>query len=92
MEMIDGLASVLALVDHKTITVGETKDLTDLLGGVEDVHVIAGIGQGGETCGLFASGDDDVGRGLRADVAEGHDMVVLVDDRGGDLPVDDLRE
>ena len=38
----------------------------------------------------FARDDEDVDRGLRVDVAESHALVVLVNDRGGDLAVDDL--
>ena len=45
-----------------------------------------------ERADVPARHDQHVRGGLRGDVLEGHDAVVLKDDRGGDLTRDDLAE
>lgn len=41
---------------------------------------------------MFLGDDEDVGGGLRVDVFEGEDVVVLVDFFGGNFPCDDAAE
>lgn len=44
--------------------------------------MVALIGKLGEAGDLLARNDDDVDRGLGVDVAEGHDVLILVHDVG----------
>lgn len=92
MEVGDGLAGVLALVDHEAVSVFEFELVGDGFGGVEDMEVVAGVGEFGEAGDFLAGDDQDVDGGLGLDVAECDDVGVFVDNVGGDFAVDDFGE
>ena len=92
VEVVDGLAAELAVVDDDPVTVVEALLGCDLCGGehevAEDVLVVV-LGQ--RQLGDSLAGDDEkVGGRNRVDVAEGHAQVVLKDDVCRDLLGQDL--
>ena len=94
VEMIDGLAAVLAGVDHHPIALGEALGAGDLGRGPQQVSeqravTLHALGQRGD---MFAGRDQHMHRRLRMKVREGVALLVLVDGRGGDASVNDLAK
>ena len=94
VEMIHGLAAVLAGVDHHAVALGQALLAGDLGGGPQQVAeqravALIGIGQRGD---VFARRHQHMHRRLRVNVREGVAELVLVDRRGGDASVNDLAK
>ena len=94
MEVVDGLAAVVAGVDDQAVAVGEAVGAGEVCryGGemAEEGGVFfRDVGERGEV--LFGD-DEEVGGGLRVDVGEGEGVVVFVEALGGDGAGDDLAE
>jgi hypothetical protein len=92
VEVVDALSSVRALVDDEPIAVRQTQPLGDGLRGVQDVSVVTVVREIGEPRDLLAGDDEHVDGGLRVNVAKGDDVLVLVNDVGRDLPLNDPCE
>jgi len=90
--MVDRLAAILALIQYDSIAANKALLLGDLLRRVQDMHLIARIGQRCQAGDLVPGRDHDVGRRLRVDVAKGDDVLVLVNDGRRDFALDDLGE
>lgn len=89
------LPTVAAHVDDHSVTaLGQALLFGDLLGRQQQppqqrLVFRPGLREGRQ----WLDGDDEyVRRGLRVDVADGHDVLVPMDERGGDLSVDDSGE
>jgi len=94
MDVVDGLAAVLAGVDHGAIALRQSFGAGNLRGcpmkmADEGVVFLAGMGNRRD---VFAWNDKDVYGRLRIDVGEGVALVVLVDGFGRDTSVDDPAE
>ncbi len=94
VEMIDGLAAVLACVDHNSIALAKLLQTGNLCCGPQQVteqgllvftHLI-------ERADVFARHDQHVHRRFRADVGKGISKVVLIDRGRRNLSCDDLAE
>ena len=96
MEVIHRLAALRAVVDNEAEAVVELLLARDLGGRDHEMAenlLVAGVGLGELREAVAHLGDeDDVHGCLRRDVAECEHRVVLEDDSGGDLLVDDLVE
>ena len=95
MEMWNGLAAVGAVVDDQAIPgLVELELAGDLLGGgkqmAEDRVMFRGDSR---VAGVVMFGNEqDMDGGLGGDIAEGENVIILVDDFGFDLAVDDPFE
>ena len=94
VEVRDGLATVPALVDDKAKAVAQALAGRDL--GCDDEEVAKQLGVSGSSLAdardELARDHEDVGGRLRSDIVEGHAMLVLIDDPGGNLTVGDTLE
>ena len=91
----DGLPAIRAVVDHQAVAGFFQLELaTDALGGGQEMAENGVIFRGnGSVAGVVLFGNEqDVNRGLGCDVAEGKDVVVLIDNVGGHLAIDDALE
>ena len=91
----NGFSPVRAVVDHQAVAgFFQLKLTTDTLGGCQEVGKDGMIfrGDGGMAGVVFFWNEEDVNRGLRGDVAEGQDLVVLIDNVGRHLAIDDALE
>jgi hypothetical protein len=94
VEMRDGLATVPALIDHKSKAVAQALAGRDL--GCDDEEVAKQFRLGGGS--LADAGNDlardyeDMGGRLGSDIVEGHAMLVFMDDPGRNLTVGDALE
>ena len=95
MEVGDGFAAVGAVVDDEAIAgLVEFELAGDFLGGGEEMAedgVVFG-GYGGVAGVVLFGDEEDVDGGLGGNVTEGEDVVVLIDDVGWDLAIDDPFE
>ena len=97
VQMVDRLASVLAVVDHKALAVrGEAFLLRGFCGGNHEVAqqrrmAVIGLAQLGQALTILGD-NEEVNLGDGIDIAEGEAHVVLVDDVRRDLLSDDLVE
>jgi len=94
VEVVDGLAAIVAGVDDQAVAVGEGVGAGEIGGDggemAEEGSVVrGGVGERGE---VLLGDDEDVSGGLRVDVGEGEGEVVLVEAGGGDGAGDDLAE
>lgn len=95
VEMIHGLATIAAGVDHQPVTIlGDAELFGDFSSGEQKMseHGLVfrfGVGDRGN---LFFGNDEDVLRSLWADVDERGAEIVLVDDLAFDFSVEDLCE
>lgn len=94
MQVIDRLAAVRSAVDHGAVAARQFEFLGELRGDDEQVADEFGIVrfEVGEGDDLPFGNHQQVRGRLRIDVAEGDAAVVLVDDVGGDLAIDDSLE
>ena len=92
VQVIDGLSAVFPLVDHQPIAVRKTLLLSDRLSCIEQVQMVARLGQSRDAADLLPGNDDNVYRRERNDVLKCNNMFVLVDNRSGNFAIDDLRE
>lgn len=94
MEVGDGLPAILPAVGHHAESVAEPEGTGQLthrpVHGREDLGVAGGrIGQAGD---VPAGNHQDMDRSLRMQVTEGHHLVILMDEGGGDGSLGDLAE
>ena len=92
MQMIHSLPRVHSLIDDEAVAAIELGSLGDLFRGVEKVLVVAMLGKRRDAGDFLARHDEHVHGGLGVRVFERHAMLVLIDDVGGDLSIDDLGE
>ena len=95
MEMGDGFSAVGAVVDDEAVAAGVQFQLAgDFLGGGEKVAEDGVVFRGDSgVAGVVLFGDEeDMNGGLGGDIAEGEDLIVLVEDVGGKFAVDDPLE
>src|SRR3990170_3738371 len=94
MEVEDALARLGSDVRHHPVAAAETGLVRDALDDAEepDQQAGVGIGQGMGIGDVAARDDEHVRRRLRVDVAEGDDLVILVDPVGRDLARHDAAE
>jgi hypothetical protein len=94
VEMVDGLAAVMAGVENDAVAAGEFLFAGNLGGGPEQVAEQRGMVRTGisEGCEMFARNDEHVDGRLRVDVGEGVTQRVLIDGRGRDASIDDFAE
>src|SRR5688572_11168971 len=94
MDMEDRLPGVLAVVEHEAVAARQPLLFCKLTCNVDQVsdqrlvrllHVLDPIDR-------LLGNDQDVRRSLRIDVAEREAAIILVDDLGRDLAIDDLAE
>jgi hypothetical protein len=94
VEMKHGLTGAGADVEDGAVSLLEVALAGDLGGG--EVAAADDFGVGGlgffESGKMFFGDDQDVSGGLRVDVFEGEDVVVLVDFVGGDFAAEDAAE
>ena len=88
------LPGLRAAIDHDAIPGAQLMLLREPVGEVECLAHQRGValvrfGQRGDV--LFRN-DEDMGRGLRVDVGEGHELVIFGHDLGGQLPVGNSAE
>jgi len=88
--MEHALPSVHALIDHQPVTAFQSLLFGDFAGGVEDVHMVALGGQGGEAGDLVAWHDQDMGGCLGIEVSKGYDKLIFVNDIAWNFPIYDL--
>ena len=92
MQMPHRLAGVVAVVHHQPEIVGDASLACDLPHGLEKLAA-QGLVVELRKLGDVPSGyDQDVERRARKDVVDRHDVVVLIDDRRGDLSGHDATE
>lgn len=84
MQMRHRLPRFLALVDNKPVG-GQAELLRDLSGGIEKMSVVAGLVHVGDSGNFVARDEEDVDRGLRIDIPQSDDVLVLPNDLAGDL-------
>ena len=94
MEVGDGLPAILPAVGHHAESSGQTEGTGQLpdrpVHRRENLGVAGGgVGQSGN---VPAGDHQDVYRGLRVQVTEGHHLLVLMDEGGGDGSLGDLAE
>ena len=94
MEMVDGLAAVIAGVNDYAVALVETFVASDSGCGPEQVTqqgwvMCAGFGERDD---VFSRRDENVHGRLWVDVGEGVTLVVLVDGGGWDASIDDFAE
>lgn len=92
MKVVDGLSGVEPLVDHHSVSAVEMEHLRNLSRSIEKELVVARIGNRRDSRDLRPRHDQQVNGSLRIDVFERDAMLVLIDDFGGNFPIDDLRE
>ncbi len=90
--MRHALASDFPLIDDQSIATRQALFFSNFFCGIEQVRVIAGIGELRKSRRFFTSYDDDVNGRLRIDVTKSDDVLVLIHDVSRDFAVDDLRE
>jgi hypothetical protein len=90
VEVEDGLSRVRTLVNHHSVAVCESQLSRDFLGGVEQVLVVSGFWEFGESGDLGFRDDQNVHRSLRVDVADREDVFVLENDLAGDFAETDF--
>lgn len=91
VEVIDGLTRLRPLIDYEAVT-GEALLFRDGARRVQEMGMVALGGDGGDSGNLLARHDEDVDGSFGVDIAESDDVRILVDDVGGNLAFDDLRE
>lgn len=88
MQMVDGLVGIRAVVHHAAVSaLGYTLTRRDARGGqghLSQDTVMLRISQR-EVGDVLPRDHQDVNRGRRIDVAKGHDILILVDNVGGNL-------
>jgi len=92
VEVPDGLAGVIAVVHDQSEVVAHsalTRDAPDRLKEAPTEWLVIEVG---ELRDVPSRHDQNVEWGAGEDVVDGHDVVVLVDDRRGDLPRHDATE
>lgn len=95
MEMGDGFSAVGAVVDDEAIPgLVELELAGDFLGGGKEMAKNGMMFRGdGGMAGMVLLGDEeDMNGGLRGDIAEGEDVIILIDDVGLGFAVDDPLE
>lgn len=95
MEMGDGFSAVGAVVDDEAIPGLVKLELAgDFLGGGKEMAKNGMMFRGdGGMAGMVLLGDEeDMNGGLRGDIAEGEDVIILIDDVGLGFAVDDPLE
>lgn len=95
MEMGDGFSAVGAVVDDEAIPGLVKLELAgDFLGGGKEMAKNGMMFRGdGGMAGMVLLGDEeDMNGGLRGDIAEGEDVIILKDDVGLGFAVDDPLE
>jgi len=94
MEMVDGLATVLARVDDCAVALVEPLGLSDLSSGPDQVTEEGAIVFGGSCHGddMFARRYQHVHGGLWIDVCEGVAQLVLVDSGRGNASINDFAK
>ena len=92
MKVTDRLSTVFALIDDQSIPIGQAFCLGDDASSVQEIEMVAGIRYFGDSRNLCSRHNQDVNGGLRADVAEGDHMVILINDVGRNLAVDNARK
>ena len=94
MDVVHALPPIGSAVDDCPIAAFETKVRSDFSDDTKQVSHQPGIAvfEIVQRSDLFFRDDENVRRSLTIDIAESQCLVVLVDDVGGDFPVDNLRE
>jgi len=94
VEMIHGLAAVLAGVDYHAVAVGEAFVAGDPRRGPQQVAEQRAVpfGAVGQRRNVFARRDQHMHRRLRVKIREGVALLVLVDGGGGYASVNDLAK
>lgn len=93
MEVGNGLPRRLSLIDDESVAVlNEAFRLGDLSGGVQKIKVVARLRDVGDARDLRPGNDEDVDGRLRVDVSKRDDVIIFVNNVGGNLPVDDFRK
>ncbi len=94
MEVVDGLAAVVAGVDDQAVPVGEAVCAGEVGGYGGEVAEERGVflGDVGERGEVLLGDDKEVGGGLGVDVGKGDGLVVFMEALGGDGAGDDLAE
>ena len=94
VDVIDGLAAVMARVDHQAIAFGQAIGAGNLRGGPEQMAKYGAVTFTDlvHRHEMFARRHQHMHRRLRVDIGEGVALLVLVDGCGGDASFDDLAE
>lgn len=92
MKVGNGLPTVVALVDHQSISVDEPFLFSNYLCCIEQVKVIAGIRQFRHSRNLLTGNNEDVRWRFGIDISERDHMIVFVNDFSRDFPIDDSSE
>jgi hypothetical protein len=94
VEMIHGLAAILAGIDHHAVAVGEAFVAGDPRRGPQQVAEQRAVpfGAVSQRRNMFARRDQHVHRRMRVNVREGVALLVLVDGGGGDASINDLAK
>jgi hypothetical protein len=92
VQMPHGLAGMIAVVHDQPEVVAHTALTGDATDGLQEPSTKGLVVEVREVRDMPARHDQDVERGAREDVVDGHDVIVLVDDRRGDLPRHDATE
>ena len=95
MKVGDGFAAIGAIIDDEAITgFFELALASDPLGGDEEMSEEGMIlGRDGTVAGvMFFWNDKNVDGGLGGEITEGEDLIILVENIGGEFAVDDALE
>ena len=90
--MQDILPGIVAVVDDKPEVVADPALARDLADGLQEPTAQRFVLEVREALDVLPRHDQDVKGRPREDVVDGHDVVVLINDRRGDLPRHDAAE